>query len=319
MLHFCTLFDSNYLHYGLALHTSLEQHAPAYHLYVFAFDETCEDLLQQMALPHVTVIGLQAFEDEDLLRVKPTRSKGEYCWTCTPSTIRYVLDTYGVDHCTYIDSDLYFFSDPTPLVDELGEDSVSLIEHRYSPQYDQTAKSGKYCVQFMTFRNDTRGREILAWWRNACIEWCYARMEDGKFGDQKYLDDWTTRFQGVRELQHQGGGVAPWNMQQYRLEEAGDGLYVTRYDSPDRFRLVFFHFHGLKIINRLFLQWCPHNYLLPGEAERLVYTPYLAALRTSIRQLGKCQFRARYSQHFSLKECLKLWRKRKKNVRLRWV
>ncbi len=45
----------------------------------------------------------------------------------------------------------------------------------------------------MTFkRND--GELVRSWWEERCLEWCYARFEDGKFGDQKYLDDWTSRF-----------------------------------------------------------------------------------------------------------------------------
>ena len=76
---------------------------------------------------------------------------------------------------------------------------------------------------------------MLNWWRESCNAWCYARLEDGKFGDQKYLDDWTIRFEGVHVLENLGGGVAPWNIQQYKFEE-----------KP--FELVFYHFHGFKFL-----------------------------------------------------------------------
>ena len=46
-------------------------------------------------------------------------------------------------------------------------------------------------LSVLTFKNDTNGMKALQWWRDRCIAWCYRRMEDGKMGDQKYLDDWT--------------------------------------------------------------------------------------------------------------------------------
>ena len=69
----------------------------------------------------------------------------------------------------------------------MGDKSILLTKHRYSPQYNKELKAGKYCVQFVTFKNDARALEALIWWRDRCLEWCYNRFEDGKFGDQLYL------------------------------------------------------------------------------------------------------------------------------------
>ena len=225
MLNFCTLFDSRYMSRGMAMYESLKKHCNNFHLYIFAFDDPCYNFFKKNAFDNITIISLNEFEDQELLRIKPTRSKGEYCWTCTSSTILYVLNNYPVDNCTYVDADLYFFASPQILIDEIGNNSILLTEHRYTPEYDQTKTSGKYCVQFMYFKKDARGIKALQWWRERCIEWCYNRMEDGKFGDQKYLDDWTERFEGVHVLKNLGGGVAPWNMQQYTFYKENNKLY----------------------------------------------------------------------------------------------
>lgn len=249
MLNFCTLFDSRYLSRGMAMYKSLCKCCDDFHLYIFAFDKKCYDFFGANEFEYVTVISLKEFEDEELLKIKPTRTKGEYCWTCTSSTILYVLNNFDVENCTYIDADLYFFASPQILIDEMGEDSILLTEHRYTPEYDQTVTSGRYCVQFMFFRNDKKAHKALIWWRERCLEWCYSRMEDGKFGDQKYLDDWTERFEGVHVLQHLGGGVAPWNMQQYVFDCLNNQIFGTECCTKQRFPLVFFHFHDLSFIS----------------------------------------------------------------------
>lgn len=53
---------------------------------------------------------------------------------------------------------------------------------------------------------------------------CVMQLENGKFGDQKYLDDWTARFKDVHVLQHLGGGIAPWNVQQYTFQKENDRI-----------------------------------------------------------------------------------------------
>ena len=246
MYNFCTLFDTHYFTRGMALYYSLEKYCPDFHIYIFAFDQKANDLLREMKLNKATIISLKEFEDNDLLKIKPSRSIAEYCWTCTSSTILYVLKKYEVESCTYLDADLFFYSSPKPIFEEMGNNSILITEHRYSPQYNKQLKAGKYCVQFITFRNNDQGLTALRWWRERCIEWCYARYEDGKFGDQLYLEDWTERFNGVHVLQHLGGGLAAWNIQQYVFEKTNDKVMGTEISTGKKFEAIFYHFHYLK-------------------------------------------------------------------------
>lgn len=280
-LYFCTLFDSHYAAKGWAMYLSLLQVCPSFHLYVFAFDDCIASALKRISAEHMTVISLKEFEDEELLRIKPTRTKAEYCWTCTPSTVLYCLQNYNIDHCTYIDSDLYFFSNPEILVNELGHDDVLITEHRYSPQYDQSVISGKYCVQFMAFKNTDNSLRVLNWWRNACLEWCFNRHEDGRFGDQKYLDDWTTRFTGIHVLENLGGGLAPWNMQQYQFRKERACILGSDVNGQV-FKVVFFHFHAFLCFKKgVVREFYAQEYSLSRNARRLLYKPYLRVLKQS--------------------------------------
>jgi hypothetical protein len=118
----------------------------------------------------------------------------------------------------------------------------------------------------------------LDWWAARCLEWCYARMENGKFGDQKYLDDWPTRFKGIHVLQHLGGGAAPWNIQKYK---------VSRGPRIDGVPVIFYHFHELAWLtnNRFYLG----RYKLSAAAISLIYLPYLENLERSLMKVQTVQ------------------------------
>jgi len=275
-MNYCTLFDSNYLTRGIAMYESLKKNSENFHLYIYAFDERCYQLLQKLHLESATIISLKEFEDEELLKVKNGRTAVEYCWTCTPSVIKYSIEKYNLDSCTYLDADLYFFSNPVTLIDEMGDKSVLITEHRYTARYDKSATSGIYCVQFMTFKNNQNGMLVLNWWREACIEWCYFRIEDGKLGDQKYLDDWPIRFEGVHVLQHLGGGVAPWNIQQYKIYIENFKYFGVELTSKTKFRLIFYHFHSFKFIENDKVDL--GGYTLTNNIIKMLYKPYIRHL-----------------------------------------
>lgn len=276
MLNFCTLFDSNYLSRGLAMYQSLSRHCKDFHLYVFAFDNKAFEVLQKLNLLNTTIVSLKQFEDEELLKVKKERSEIEYLWTCSSSVILYVLENYKVDNCTYLDADIYFFNSPKVLIDEIGNNSVIVTKHRYTPKYDFSAISGIYCVQFMLFRNDETGKKVLKWWRNTCIDSCYIDKKSGKCGDQKYLDGWTERFSGIHVLQHLGGGVAPWNIQQYDFYLKSTQLFGREKKTKKEFKVIFYHFQDFKFLNNNKVGI--GGYDTSKDVINIFYKPYLKQL-----------------------------------------
>jgi hypothetical protein len=197
--------------------------------------------------------------------------------------ILYCLKKFNLEACTYIDADMIFYSNPSVLLDEMGNDSILLTEHRYTAEYDQP--NGIYCVQFVCFKNDERGLRALNWWRERCLEWCYARLEDGKFGDQKYLDDWLDRFEGVHVLEHLGGGVAPWNVQQYSIPDERP-FRITETASGRSYPLVFFHFHGLKFYTNNVVSCSGSLYELDKDVKGKLYFPYIKRLQELERQMA---------------------------------
>jgi hypothetical protein len=266
---FCTLFDINFLPRGLVLYRSLREVAPESSLRVFCMDEDTEVLLERMALPGLSTIGLDELEahDTELRAVRSTRSQVEYCWTATPAICLYSLEREPeVQMITYVDADLMFFQNPRPLFDELGSGSILVTPHGTPP--------GGHIVQFLPFRRDEQGFAALRWWRDRCLEWCYDRAEGDKFGDQAYLDDWPKRFGGVRVLEHPGGAAGPWNDAGCRFEQQDDLVLV------DGRPLIFYHYATLRLYDGPLVSLTRRGvlsgyYRSTPEAEELVWaTPY---------------------------------------------
>jgi hypothetical protein len=292
MEHYITLFDSLYLPQGLALHESLEHHAGTYTLWVLCMDKETRTVLDQLNLPNLRTISLSDVETPELLAVKPNRTIGEYCWTITPFAPEFIFDqNKSIERVTYIDADLYFLDSVTPIFQEFeaSKKAVLITEHAYAPDCDSTAESGRFCVQFITFQRYA-SEPVRVWWQDRCLEWCFARQEDGKFGDQKYLDEWPNIFADlVHVLQHPEWTLAPWNASRFPYSNA-----------------KFYHFHALRIIDSQCVDLCTVPYEFSEPVLWHVYQPYLKTLSSSIQTLANIGFVAK-SQ--GKKEQLPLWLK----------
>lgn len=281
MMNFCTLFDSYYLHKGIALYISLERVTNDFHLYVMAFDKNSYEKLKSIGFDKMTVELLDDFETPELKAIKPTRNKAEYCWTAGPSVIYHFLTKYELNKITYLDSDLFFISDPHILEEETADSSVVITEQGISEK--SAERYGRYCVQYLTFKNDEDGLGALTWWRDACIDWCFQIMEPTRYADQKYLDEFPKRWKNVYVLKNLGAGIAPWNMTRYKYSD--NSLIYNGYIWP----LVFFHMHGVKVtVNNSVLTTESLHHALNNEVIRLFYRPYAAIMaEVSQKYLGQ--------------------------------
>lgn len=278
--HYCTLFDQNYLVKGLTMIRSLERASPGFTLHVLCMDEVTHDLLKALCIQGLELIRLADFEDEELLRVKPTRSRAEYCWTCSPCILDFVLRRdSSIELLTYLDADLMFFSSPEPIFDEIGAKSVAIIEHRFSAGFEHYAVNGKYNVQWVTIRRDANGLETLGWWRERCLEWCSAVSDGERMGDQKYLDCWPTKFSNVCVIGNVGAGVAPWNFATHQFSAQPTGVYV------DALPVIFYHYHGYKMLEDGGFTPMPLIYMEATKIPYLVYEPYRMALWQSLARI----------------------------------
>jgi hypothetical protein len=271
--HFVTLFDKNFLPLGLALFKSLESCTGDFVLWVVCMDDVTFKKISALSKKNLRPIKLSDIEDARLLGVKPSRTSGEYCWTITPFTITAVFDKdAAVKRVTYVDADVFFFRDPKNLINEMvqARKHVLITDHAYDPRYDQTATSGRFCVQFMTFNRSSEALKVCRWWQDRCIEWCFNRFEDGKFGDQKYLDTWPEIFKDeVHILQNVDETLAPWNV---AMRAKKDLLPVM------------YHFHGLRFMSEHLIR-LNDGYDLGSQSSQ-IYSRYVDTIKDTVRVLG---------------------------------
>ena len=109
---------------------------------------------------------------------------------------------------------------------------------------------------------------MIAWWRDRCLEWCFNRVEEGRFGDQKYLDSWPDLFsESVHVLTQKERTVAPWNI---------DYLSACK----GKLNPVFYHFHGFRITHRRWARgFCFYHI---SRRNQWVYAEYRRAVKRSL-------------------------------------
>jgi hypothetical protein len=139
---------------------------------------------------------------------------------------------------------LYFYQNPLFHINFSSDFDILITPHNFSYKYKHLNKYGKYCVQFIYFKNNQISRDIVSDWSSKCIEWCYAKYEDGKFGDQKYLEEWPLKYNTKINISNHHGYLGPWNIDDYILNNK-----KLIYQNSEIIDPIFYHFHNVNFIN----------------------------------------------------------------------
>lgn len=264
---FVTIINSLYLAQALTLHHSMLRHIDSFSLWIVCVDPHSFKTLQTLKLKNVFLINLRDHEPLLYRQAKLNRSSGEYCWTLKPLVPQLIFKNYSdVQRLTHLDADLWFTANPRMLFDEFesSQKSILITEHAYLEQYPSKNLSGRFCSQWITYSHANYIEPVLRW-QKQCLEWCYDRFEDGKLGDQKYLEEWPVLFPELTHIYSNPKAImAPWNLGDSELPK-------------DAFA---HHFHGLRLVSDN--QYALKAPSLPSDQSwEHLYTPYLSELAAS--------------------------------------
>jgi glycosyltransferase involved in cell wall biosynthesis len=99
-------------------------------------------------------------------------------------------------------------------------------------------RSGSYNLGFLALARSDTTETFLRWWQERIFDRCIARVEQGLFVDQKWIDLVPGMFDGVHILTDPGYNVAYWNLHSRKLRISEEIQVNGR-------PLAFFHFSGI--------------------------------------------------------------------------
>jgi hypothetical protein len=267
---YCTIFDSNYVARALTLYMSFVEFNRSGLFAFVCIDDAAAEILALLSLPRSLILSPRDYVTPALKRVEPTRSRGEYCWTCKPVVLLHLMDRFPeASWVVYLDTDMMLFDDPDSALP--GEAAHYLLTpHRFHSSFSQfAADAGIYNAGYMAARNTSQGREVIAWWQQRCLESCSVELTPETYADQKYLNRLPDLFPWGNISTHIGLNAAPWNIAAYGVTRRDGKVYI------DDTALVLYHFQALHVFHNGTATLYAGGWRLPDPLRKFVYEPHL--------------------------------------------
>jgi hypothetical protein len=278
---YTTYFDQRYLAFALVALRSIRKHDPQADIFALCFDQVAYDAITGLGDRKIVAVSAQAMRAfEPGLDARASRPRPSFYATHKPVLPLYALsirpDLAAIAH---IDADVYFYSSPQSLYDEIRDASVALSPHRFAEAWKRSEEFGIFNAGFIYWRNDAEGLRCLSDYRTDCFNWCEPYPQpDGRFMNQGYLTAWPNRYSNVHIMRHPGVNLSWWNVAAHSLQRGN----VVRVDGKP---LIFYHFSYLYLdtlgIWRTLREFGESHDVTVSD----IYAPYLEEIEKTDREL----------------------------------
>ena len=147
---------------------------------------------------------------------------------------------------------------------KLSGKDIFIQEHGFHKTFEKKSENGKFCVQFLTFKNNFFAKSILNEWLNMCIKSTSIDYKKGIVGDQKYFDELILKYpENFCISKKLSFFQAPWTLDRFEVKDVG--LY---------------HFHTLRVNKRGVRLYSGYN--LDQKIIQNIYLPYLNEIKKII-------------------------------------
>lgn len=280
--------DANYLLKAVVYYKSLYKYYKNFTLHIFCFDDVTLKTLKKLNLKNVVLYNQDDFETEELLALKKSKKRSyEYYWAINAYITKFVMDKVKPESVLFSDCDCMFFDSPEIIFNEAKAADVLIQPNNFSIfSVKDFIPVGYYCSSFVFFRNNKNGHRVLNDWHNKCMNWCSSTFENGKFGDQKYLDEWRIKFRKVNEVANPGANVAPWNVQKFDVGKVKGKVVLN-----GKWPLIYYHFHSFRI------NFKNNKYVITGDRNNSyeinkyvidnIYKPYIKMMISTLKTIKR--------------------------------
>jgi hypothetical protein len=287
--YYCSAFSGAYCYQGLVLYNSIKKLDNSFTMFYVCLDNLAYKILSGLSLKNLQVIKVETIEDyfPELKLAKQDRAIHEYAWTIKSSEILYIFENFEkVDRIIWLDGDTEMLSNTEAIFDEWGNDSIILTEQYYTGHHEPLIKTyGRFQAGFVGFCKDNEGLKALRWWRTKCIEWCYSKFEDGRWADQKYLDNIPELFQNICVVKSLGINMTPFIL--YRLNFEQEKYLEINEDEIliNNTKLILYHYYGFKYLYDSTYDLCTYWMKFTRNSIEYLYVPYIKACRAAIDEI----------------------------------
>jgi len=283
---FISYFSKEYLLGGLSSIQSAITNNPGSRGLLVCIDQEGEQLLQELSLS--ANISIVPFKDlviskSDYEYFLNSRTKFEALVSIKPTLLNEISKNFEEgEYFIYLDTDIHFFESIDEFLRKNSDSSFIVFQHMYMEE-PKNYPYGKYNAGFVVLKKDRHSEEILKEWSRLCSDWCFLRSEHGRYADQGYLDSLVSNPSALGALSTSINLGMHYQLNKEKLKREKGKIMINNES------LICFHFHGLRIGNRLISTGLNrygfrfnnfHTY-------RIIYKPIILRMKSDARNIKR--------------------------------